>query len=71
MEHQRASESFIINVRKLQETCFVPINFAQGTVAVGANLPVLSLEEVYSWILYQNQDQCFESSKESGESYQA
>ena len=60
MEHQRASERFIMNVRKLQETCFVPINFAQGTVVVGAGLPVLSL-----------QDQCFESSKKSGESYQA
>ena len=40
-----ASESFIKNVGRLQESCFVPINFAQGTIAVEAGLLVLSLQE--------------------------
>lgn len=59
-----ASESFIRNVRNLQETCFVPINFAQGTVAVGAGLLFLSLQEVYSSIsCIKIKAQCIESSR--------
>jgi hypothetical protein len=66
-----ASESFIRNARNLQETCFVPVNFAQGTVAVGAALLVLSLQEVYSSISCIKIKTSVLKAPNSGQSYQA
>ena len=64
-----ASESFIRNARNLQETCFVPVNFAQGTVAVG--VLVLSLQEVYSSISCIKIKTSVLKAPNSGQSYQA